>query len=277
VTDAYTWVNAQAAEYGAIGKPTVFGQSAGGHLAAYLAVQQPQSIDRAVLFYAPLDFEDFGAQIQNESYTNGTGIGLIGLVTGSDPDTVNLESSVITHNTFSRRVEPQPNSYPPMFMLHGGSDSLLPARQSIRMCNALSGSIDNGPVPYTPATDAVSHTYNCDSRGSQLHLIPEGEHTLDLCLSDELCLAGSPESAAAVANALDSMLSWSEADDPAALNTSDNGGNSGSGQLSLWMLLVLMLFLNYKRHTLFGCQRKEHLVAVVVRTGALISRSRYQA
>jgi len=173
VTDAFNWVQQNSESYGATGKPVVFGQSAGGHLAAYLAVQYPAEVERAALFYAPTDFSDFGGQIQRGEYTNNTGISIMRRVTGK-----------------------------------------------------------GGPVPYDFNTASVSRSFACDDRGSQLYLIAEGEHTLDLCLSDELCFAGSPASAAATGNVIQQMLNWASADDvvgyaPGAIRVGVGGGGFG--------------------------------------------------
>jgi len=49
---------------------------------------------------------------------------------------------------------------------------------------------------------------NCADDGSELHLITEGEHALDRCIADELCLAGSPQSAAKESDSVQRMLTW---------------------------------------------------------------------
>ncbi len=238
VDDALTWVQQNMDLYGATGKPVVFGQSAGGHLAAHLSINRPSQIERAVLFYAPTDFEDFGSQIQRGEYTNEVGVKIMQRVTGTSTDTFNLQSELVRKNSFPSIVEAQPNNYPPMFILHGESDTLLPSRQSVRMCNALAGNVEAGPAPYNFNTVSTRRTFACDDRGSQLHLIAEGEHTLDLCISDELCFAGSPASAAATADSIQQMLNWSAADTLVTYDTTEQQ-RTGSGALSLIMLLML--------------------------------------
>ena len=245
VQDSLVWVQQNSESYGASGKPVVFGQSAGGHLAAYLAVQQPLEIERAVLFYAPTDFTDFGGQIIREEYTNEAGIRIMQRVTGLPAGEFDLQSATVIDNTFPAIVAAQPESYPPMYILHGESDSLLPARQSVRMCNGLFGDVENGPVPYDVNTATVARSFNCDDRGSQLHLIAEGEHTLDLCISDELCAAGSPASAAATAEAIEGMLVWAAADSLTGYSNSQPRGGGGSIGL-MWIALLIS--------GLFGCR-----------------------
>lgn len=238
VDDAFDWVQQNAINYGASGKPVVFGQSAGGHLAGYLSVTKPQQVERAVLFYPPTDFTDFASQIQSGEYTNQTGINIMQRVIGVPFDQVDLQSDLVVNNSFPTIVAAQPDSFPPMFLLHGESDSLLPFRQSVRLCNALAGDIENGPASLDLNTQSTRRTFACDDRGSQLHLIAEGEHALDLCISDELCAAGSPASAASTADSIQQTLDWSAASDLLAVNqVSDNGGGGAFGFWLLWIAL----------------------------------------
>ena len=145
---------------------------------------------------------------------------------------------MVVENTFPAVVAEQPENFPPMFMLHGESDSLLPSRQSVRMCNGLAGDVENGPAPFDINTSSVSRSFACDDRGSQLHLVAEGEHTLDLCISDELCAAGSPASAAATAEVIESMLVWASVDSLSSLSGSQS--TSGGGTISLMLISLLL-------------------------------------
>lgn len=238
VEDAFSWVQQNSETFGAQGKPVLFGQSAGGHLAAFLAVQQPTEVERAVLFYAPTDFTDFGGQIVRGEYTNEAGITILQRAVGFESAEIDLQNPLFVENTFPAVVAEQPAIYPPVFMLHGESDSLLPSRQSVRMCNGLAGDVENGPVPFDINTSSVSRSFACDDRGSQLHLIAEGEHTLDLCISDELCAAGSPVSAAATAEVIENMLVWASIDTLAALSSVESTNGGGSMGLMLFILLL---------------------------------------
>lgn len=242
VQDALIWVQQNGERFGASGKPVVFGQSAGGHLAAYLAVQHPAEIERAVLFYPPTDFTDMADQIIRGEYTNPTGIRIIERVTGQQIEEFDLQTPLFVDNTFPAIVAEQPETYPPMYMLHGESDSLLPSRQSVRLCNGLSGDVDNGPVPNDINTVSVARSFDCDGRGSQLHLVAEGEHTLDLCISDELCAAGSPVSAAATAEAIENMLVWASSDSLQTLTRSQISSVAGVVNPALFFLLLGVCF-----------------------------------
>ena len=65
VESALDWVQANGPAFGAnTGKINVFGQSAGGHLAAWLAAHRPSDVRKALVFYAPLDILDFLSDAQ---------------------------------------------------------------------------------------------------------------------------------------------------------------------------------------------------------------------
>ena len=77
--DALTWVNQNAPALGAAQIPvTVFGQSAGAHLAAWLASYRSGEIDRALLMYPPLDTLDFiqNSQSDDSAYREFRDFGL---------------------------------------------------------------------------------------------------------------------------------------------------------------------------------------------------------
>ncbi|MEE9321664.1 MAG: alpha/beta hydrolase, partial [Granulosicoccus sp.] len=135
--DAMDWVNANAADYGAFGKPVVFGQSAGGHLAAALAVSRPTEVASAVLFYAPTDFSDYVQEIRDGQHDSITGQRILETLLGESIDTLDIDAPVIQRNSFPDRIAENPGVVPPVFMLHGKNDTLLPYRQSVRLCNAL--------------------------------------------------------------------------------------------------------------------------------------------
>lgn len=238
--DAVAWVNSNQQTFGAAGKPVLFGQSSGGHLAASLAVTLPQEIERAVVFYAPTDFRDFGEQIQSGEYVGNEGRSILEAITGSSIDTLDLNSSLISSNSFPPTIAENPGAYPPVFMLHGESDSLLPFRQSVRLCNGLAGDVEAGPATLDQNTTSLKRVIACGTSGSQLHLIAQADHILDLCLTDELCLAGSPASASATADSIQTMLDWSVADDPADLRA-DNVVTGGSGGFGTALLLLIAM------------------------------------
>ncbi len=212
--DALQWVIENAATYGASDYPTVFGQSAGAHLATSLAVDFPEQIANAVLFYPPTDFSDFGLRVQDGRYTNEEGLGILEAVLGVPAVDIDLSQSPIPENTFPIQVLENPARYPPMFILHGLADELVEATQSTRLCGALAGDIESVPdrevwLQQSGLRDIVG----CDQRSSQLHLIREGDHALDVCVSgnvllQDLCLAGSVASRTLVADSVASAREW---------------------------------------------------------------------
>lgn len=60
VTDALAWVKQYGAAFGARpGRISVFGQSAGAHLAGYLSTHRPLDVEKALMMYPPLDTLEF--------------------------------------------------------------------------------------------------------------------------------------------------------------------------------------------------------------------------
>ena len=241
VNDAFDWVLANQSQFGAGGQPVVFGQSAGGHLALTLAAGRPGEVSAAALLYAPTDFADFVSQYNLGAYNNPQGQRIIEAVTAASLDNIDIGSSLVQQNSFPTLIAQDPSDYPPVFMLHGESDTLLPARQSIRLCNALAGNAEDGAASAMSNTGAVSRRISCDNRGSELHLVGEGEHTLDLCIAPELCLAGSPVSATATAAAMDRMLAW--ASDPGGVTAPVVTATEGGGRFELPWVVVLIIFI----------------------------------
>lgn len=241
---ALDWVLREGERFGVVGEPTLFGQSAGGHLAAWLAVERPDDVANAALFYPPVDFADFVRELQAGRYQGSSGPKTLAAITGTPLESITVDDPVIVENSFPSRIVAEAIDMPPLFLLHGEADSLLPFRQSVRLCNALSGDPAAGPAPFEPADAAtLRRIVACDAQGSTLHLVREGRHALDACAYEGVCRAGGPESAALVADSVDRMLVWigtvregGPSDDAFA----DAGGGGASGPLSfagvLWWL-----------------------------------------
>ena len=179
-------------------------------------------------------------------------------VTGQTVDTFDPTIQLVTDNSFPPVVALQPQQYPEFFLLHGESDTLVPSRQSQRLCDALSGTLSsfasgvgdgsaNGNAEESADFTSLLKSTACDDRGSQLHLIAQGDHALDLCVSDELCRSGTPASARATAGIIQSMLDWSSADTLSSFNqAAGDGDNSGSGRLDLQLILLLIALLLWR-------------------------------
>lgn len=238
--DALDWVKANAADYGAGDKPVVFGQSAGGHLAASLAVSRPTEVASAVLFYAPTDFSDYVQGVRSGEYESVTGQRILETLLGEPIDNLDINAPVIQRNSFPDRIAESPGTTPPVFMLHGKNDTLLPYRQSVRLCNALSGDPQSGPALLDNGEGALREVVACDAQGSELHLLAEGKHALDMCIADELCLAGSPESAALTSDSVARMLEWSNEVENNRRILNDDSFTIGSGGAAAWLPLLLI-------------------------------------
>lgn len=234
INAALLWVENNAQQYGVAGKPVVIGQSAGGHLALSLAVNFPERVAGALLFYPPTDFEDFLSQAQNGAYTNDEGLGILSRVLGEDATQYDVSLTPVPENSFPALVEPEPDIYPPVFIMHGLADELVPARQSMRLCNALAGR----PVEQLFDTP-LYRNIDCGD-GSELNLFAEGNHALDICLVSggllaASCLSGSEQSRQLVADQIDRSASW-------AAFVSRTEDSAGGGALSLSVVLFLLLF-----------------------------------
>lgn len=211
VSDALAWVREHGAAYGAdTGKVAVTGQSAGGHLAAWLATHYPQQISRALLLYPPTDMADYLRQWQQgEPGVSADGLDALGAFLKLDsPELIDLSAPLVQDNSLPQIVAQAPADFPAMFLIHGGADDVVPMRQSARLCNALSGNPDTGPAPMALEDTSTSLDVSCDRRGSQFHAIAGAGHMLDFCLTPSLCAAGSAEGREAARQALRQSYDW---------------------------------------------------------------------
>jgi len=254
---ALNWVEANASRYGSSGKPVVFGQSAGAHLAGSLWLNRRDDISGAVLLYPPTDFTDFAQRVQSGEYTNEEGIDILRLVLGSDAANPDLSAPPIPANSYPQRVAVEPDGLAPIMMLHGVSDSLVEPRQSVRLCQALASEPILGEFE---GSGELRDVVSCDAEGSNptvpstLHLFKEGKHAMDLCidgglLASKTCPAGSTASARAIGESIAEAADFARRafdaipgqaptegfdDDNTALASSSSGGSS-----SLLTLLLL--------------------------------------
>lgn len=206
------WVKAHANEFGASPdeKPRLIGGSAGAHLATWLLTQRPTEVGRALLMYPPIDFRDY---IEQARVTGVKAKGYDGIETllNVNFDTVPLDDPRIMANTFTRPIAANPQQYPPLMIMHGISDTLVPARQAVRLCNALSGNPDSGPARLdggNPAAGSYMQRYQCDQRDSRLYLFAEAEHGLDACMPKLACPAGSKKSQKAIRDSIKDAVVW---------------------------------------------------------------------
>lgn len=250
---ALEWVQNNAPVYGSETIPVVFGQSAGAHLATSLAVNQASEVAAAVLFYPPTDFADFALRVQGDFYDNEQGLGILERVIGASADAVNINASPVAENSFPTRIVEEGLDVAPIFMVHGMADDLVEPRQSVRLCEAISGSTLTATDQELPLPALLREIRECGA-DSTLHLIREGQHALDVCFADtfiatDLCPAGSEASRAEVASAIAASVSFATEQantqigpNQTQTDDSDSVADSGSGGgTALWLALVLVL------------------------------------
>lgn len=219
VEDALKWVwNNGEAVGAAPGRPVALtGQSAGAHLSTWLLVHGERHhvpISRALLLYPPTDFKDFISHAvagdRYEAYT--TGLSTFETFFGTD-DINSVDSEQLEANSFPALVRQNVN-VPPVFIIHGVADKIVPSMQSVRLCNAYNRSgpdlgsgvaVDDGG---DPVNGVYMRQYDCGAVG-KLHLFAEADHALDLkCVEHVLCPAGSPATVPVLEASLSAGRQW---------------------------------------------------------------------
>lgn len=230
---ALDWVLDNASQFGSSGIPVVFGQSAGAHLALSLSVNRPTSVSGAVLMYPPTDFTDFLQRVQSGAYTDAQGLGVLERVVGSSPEATSLSLPLVVDNSFPQRIATEGSAWPSMFMVHGSDDTLVEARQSVRLCDALAGRELGDANQELGEADELRDVIACDGQSndaSQLHLIKRGEHALDVCINPlvpDLCFSGGSAGRSLVSQSVSEAVSFStSAFDAVAAAAEDSDGDS---------------------------------------------------
>ncbi len=207
---ALDWVNRHATAFGARpALPVVMGQSAGAHLAGWLLAHRPSQVAAGMLLYGPSDMRDFLTQAvpADGLYHAGSAASLNSLSRffGSDVRAIDLDADTdfVRLNSYHDYV--RAGGVPPVFLIHGSTDAVVPSNQSVLMCDAYGGNAqDDGGGAQRRAI------YACDSR-SYLHLFQQGGHGLDGCLrggSGVACPAGDEQSRKLVEDSLREARAW---------------------------------------------------------------------
>lgn len=205
---ALDWVKLNAVKFGSDSTfPAVMGQSAGAHLAGWLMTYRSEDVSGGLLLYPPTDFIDLLTKYK-AGYFLGTEVkientmDILSDFIGTNARLVSTDDNVVSKNSFAHQVSSFNRSLPPIFLLHGMADSLVPVSQSIVMCNAYGGSA-------VDRADGLRSIYTCGTSG-QLHLMQQGEHGMDSCLTDlgGPCLAGDLSSRNIVADSLRQAREW---------------------------------------------------------------------
>ncbi|MCB1755038.1 MAG: alpha/beta hydrolase [Gammaproteobacteria bacterium] len=204
---ALDWVLANGERFGARpGAVAVTGQSAGAHLAAWLAVHRPADVSKGLLLYPPTDFGHFISQYQSGALSGDVkGLAAVRRFIGKPVDQVSPDDPLVVQNSFPPLIAGNPDAYPPLFIIHGAADSLVPVDQATRLCGAYNG--DPASVGVDIPQGAAVQTETCGAEG-RLHIIKGAEHMLDVCLFDAWCPAGDELSQQAVRDALTQATRW---------------------------------------------------------------------
>ncbi|MBI3808222.1 MAG: GlyGly-CTERM sorting domain-containing protein, partial [Nitrospirae bacterium] len=155
-------------------------------------------------------------------------------------------SEFLIENSFNHQVDA---NVPPLYIVHGTDDTLVPYAQTINLCNAR----DAGTRPVDVAAPGVM--YRCGT-SDEVHVISGAQHTLDLgfCFGT-LCPAGAPASGTRqeVFATLTSAYQWAgmEAVQPSNVTTANTAPMSkragGGGALSLISILIALVCGGTKR------------------------------
>ncbi len=133
-----SWLAAHAGELGLAGRRALWGESAGGHLAALaaLAALAGEGVDAVVDWYGPADLtalaEDAaatGRSITDPGAADSREALLLGGRVAERPDAARAASPVAHVHAGA----------PPFLLRHGTADRFVPARQSERLAEALRG------------------------------------------------------------------------------------------------------------------------------------------
>lgn len=208
--EALNWVQANKGTYGVAAGERVrlYGQSAGAHLAGWLVTHRGADVQKALLMYPPTDAQDyilkFQAFARGQTYSpdyagsfTGLGVesleGYLSLVAGGAVQLQEVDpySPLVLDNSFPGQVAASPSSFPPVYMVHGKVDRLVPSIQSVRLCNAYSGNPAAGPA--SNSGSGARQSYVCGT--SRVDLLEEANHALELCLPPLRCEAGTSQAA----------------------------------------------------------------------------------
>jgi len=182
--------------------------------------------------YPPTDFTDFLQRVQSGAYTNPQGLSILQRVVGMSADQADLSLPLVGENSFPLRVASEGSNWPPMLIVQGSADELVEARQSVRLCDALAGRVLPMVDEEVGEASELRDVVQCGTQTtpvSQLHLIKQGDHALDVCINEnvpDLCQSGSAASRSLVSQSISDSLIFSVAAHQSALDGADATGDS---------------------------------------------------
>src|SRR5262249_18613764 len=154
--------------------------SYGSYLGAWLMRNHSDDVSRAFLLYAPSDVADLIAQSRdpNGAYQSFPVLDILANLFNVTADVLRaLDLSnppdYVLQNSFHQWAAENQGTAPPVYLLHGTSDTVVPSNQSVLFCNAYGGhAINSGGGAQRRAS------YACGA-SSRLDLIEQGQHGLD--------------------------------------------------------------------------------------------------
>ncbi|MDP2574737.1 alpha/beta hydrolase [Vibrio penaeicida] len=221
VKDAFQWVQSNNAKFTDSQKSVrVMGQSAGGHMSVWLSQQFPSVIDKIAPMFPVPDFAHQLKEVQNNEYLsrcetaevntldcNYIGWMITTLTGKSHWNELTGDEAIIQKNSLLQSVEQNPTHAPAMFITHGMSDEIVSVSQALRLCNALSGDIENGPAQKSQIDFIDQRSVTQCANGSELHLLENAGHHFDTCGSG-LCDVGGEVGIVATQRVLKDMIEW---------------------------------------------------------------------
>ncbi|MDH2443178.1 alpha/beta hydrolase [Amnibacterium sp. CER49] len=130
---ALDWLEREGARHGLEGRPVLWGESSGAHLAALAAIAAPDRVAGVIDWYGPADLTTLGRHLfpdDPDRFDHDAGTreaGLLGGPVGLLPDAALAASP-------ARQVTP---ALPPFLVAHGEADDLMPIAQSEALVAAL--------------------------------------------------------------------------------------------------------------------------------------------
>ncbi len=211
IKDAFTWIETNKANYGASGKISIFAEATGAPLALSIANTEAEKIDKSLLLRPITDLSRAVEDNQKGIIYSDELVESILAFTGNSSvsmKTLDYSSTNLLKHSYPTKFIGTSSKF---FVVTGESPNQVPASQSERFCNALSGNIDRQPpLDENGVREAVfvKSVYKCNS-DSWLDIFEDG-HKLESCLlPDRYCKIDAQDwSQSSFENTVAEYLQW---------------------------------------------------------------------